>query len=320
MLLQDALNKFYSQMTGVRAPSTIRWYKDRLKSLGLFFENRTVASITLDDLRAWRLYLTEKKTRWENSLRPTVVGGLSAESLHCHVRGCKKFFSWLADEGLISNDVARRLELPYLPKRIKKGLSVANRDKIIKQASTSARDHAIVLILADTACRLAGVAGLRLRDLELENRRAVVREKGRGGFGKERWIYFTPNTARVIKMWLKVRPDCESESVFVSTYYPFKGLSPNAIYEMLERTAKRAGVENGWNPHNWRHGAIRGMLNRGMPLPVASQIAGHSSTAITGDIYGAFSEEMLQEEHDKYTWVGKKTAKKNSEVIENREV
>ncbi|MFM9481578.1 tyrosine-type recombinase/integrase, partial [Streptomyces scabiei] len=50
---------------------------------------------------------------------------------------------------------------------------------------------------------------------------------------------------------------------------------------------KRSGVDpEGVGLHTLRHSAATGMLDAGIPLHVVSRILGHSSVAITGDIYG----------------------------------
>jgi integrase len=72
---------------------------------------------------------------------------------------------------------------------------------------------------------------------------------------------------------------------------------------MLKKVSHSLGYETGFNPHNFRHAAIRGWLNAGMPLPNASRLAGHASTTITGDIYGVVSETKLKADHDQYSWL-----------------
>lgn len=304
MKINNALSNFYLSMDGVLSAETIKWYRNRLKSLVEFFGEKETREITLNDLRAWRSMLASKKKRWENcKYRPSKEGGLSVESIHCHVRAAQRFWTWLCDEEILEKNVARRLEKPPLPTRRKKGISETDRDKILHQAFISGyRDYALVLFVADTACRRGGVSSLVLDNLELEKRRAIIREKGRGG-GKERIVYMHPLTISALQAYLKHRPASSDDHVFLSEFKPHAPLQETGVYEIFKRLAKRAGVRKGWNPHNWRHGSIRGMLDRGMPLSAASELAGHASTAITGDIYGSYGENILQEMHDRYSWI-----------------
>ena len=47
--------------------------------------------------------------------------------------------------------------------------------------------------------------------------------------------------------------------------------------------------------HTLRHSAASVMLTRGVPLKVVSEILGHSSIAITGDIYGHVSPDVARQ-------------------------
>ena len=47
--------------------------------------------------------------------------------------------------------------------------------------------------------------------------------------------------------------------------------------------------------HTLRHSAANVMLTRGVPLKVMSEILGHSSIAITGDIYGHVSPDVARQ-------------------------
>jgi site-specific recombinase XerD len=81
------------------------------------------------------------------------------------------------------------------------------------------------------------------------------------------------------------------------------GITVSGIYQAMKRLAKKAGVPDDWNPHNWRHGAARGMIKNGASLIEVSQILGHSSVSVTGDIYGILGEDELKESHRAFSWM-----------------
>ena len=64
------------------------------------------------------------------------------------------------------------------------------------------RDRAVILMLFDTGCRVGGLCGLRVSDVDLERRRAVVTELG----GKVRIVFFREETAEALEAWLAVWP------------------------------------------------------------------------------------------------------------------
>ena len=63
----------------------------------------------------------------------------------------------------------------------------------------------------------------------------------------------------------------------------------------MKAAAKRAGLPSSVGLHTLRHSAASVMLSAGVPLKVVSEVFGHASVAITGDIYGHVSPEVSRE-------------------------
>jgi len=267
-----------------------------LPSLVSFLGDQPIEKITLAQLRAWRANLAGSTTRYTGTKRER-PGRLSPYTLHQYVRVVRRFFAWCVEEELLAKSPAARLELPQLPKKTVRGISAKNREAIIAHCDNP-RDLAICRMLADTGCRVGGVAGLKMDDLDLDNALCIVWEKGRGGSQKSRVLFLLPITISALKNYLAVRSS-RCENVFLGRYG--NPLTAGGIYQAIERTAIRAGVKKGFNPHNWRHGRIRGWLANGMPLSTASQLAGHSGIQVTGEIYGTFDENQLRVAVNQYS-------------------
>ena len=169
-------------------------------------------------------------------------------------------------------------------------------DAAVKHSSNPERDFALIRFLASTNARVGGVAGLRLEDLDIENRTARVREKGRGGNGKVRAVFFDPKTAEALKKWLQIKPESNDNRVF--------RLTEAGIYQVLKRLARKAGINGPFNPHAFRHGFAKGVLEQGANLAQVSQMMGHSSSYVTVEYYGQFATHELKEFHDRYYWLG----------------
>lgn len=308
MRLINALEDFYLSMDGVYSPNTLKWYRHKLQPLVWSLGDCDIEEITIQMLRTWRADLANKTTTYEDHpTKPTKEGPMSRYTLHGHVRACRRFFKWLEEEEYLELNPAKRLELPAKPKGVRKGIKEKERDLIIETArNDNPRDYAIVLFLADTACRAAGVAGLTIDRLDLDNYRAEVREKGKGGNNKARLVYFGEKTKQALEGWLRIRPtgkNCPFVFVNINKKGGIHGLTVSGVYQAIERLAKKAGVDSGWNPHNWRHGSARGMIKKGASLSEVSQLLGHSTVTVTGDFYGIFSEEELHESHRAYSWI-----------------
>lgn len=306
MKLSTALDAFYESMRGIKSPNTILFYRSRLPSLLKTLGDMEVEDITILHLNHWRAALYDKQTRYDSHpTRETEKGGLSPFTIDQYIRNARRFFRFLYQNKLIPDDLAKNIERPPLPKFKPRGIPVVDRDKLISNVHKSPRDYAIILFLSDTACRVGGLSHLTLDDLDIENCRATVHEKGRGGNNKSRTVFFGEATQKALIDWLKIRPDIPGlDYVFIGNHNGnWNRLHENGVYQVLKRSAHKVGIEKSYNPHSFRHAAIRGLLANGMSLPKVSQIAGHSSTAVTGDIYGCFDENHLAARHKQFSWL-----------------
>jgi site-specific recombinase XerD len=67
---------------------------------------------------------------------------------------------------------------------------------------------------------------------------------------------------------------------------------PRNALRALKVAAKRASLPSTVGLHTLRHSAASVMLAAGVPLKVVSEIFGHASVAITGDVYGHVSPDV----------------------------
>jgi integrase/recombinase XerD len=314
MLLSEALEIFYMSMDGVAADTTIKFYENRLPSLIKILGDREITNVSLDDLRLWRSKLSKREVKYKgHKYHPEVEGKLSPYTVRQYVKCARRFFKWLEEDGKLEKNPAFHLKMPPKPDLPRKGISKPDLSKILIAAEESSiRDLAIVLFLADTGCRVGGLANLKLENIDLQNHRATVYEKGKGGNAKKRIVFYGDRTSYALSSLILQRPPDEEihqdavEFLLLSLIKKdgfYKKLSEEGVYRMLKRLAAKWGIEKGFNPHNFRHGAIRGWLSNGMPLSLASQLAGHSSVTVTADIYGTANEEELYRAHKNYSWM-----------------
>lgn len=314
MRLRDAIKLFISQRVHTVTSKTLRNNELYLRSLIDCLDNPRISEITLNDLRRWRNTLFEKKERYlVHRNRKPITGGYSVWTIKGMIEAVRQLFNWLNREGYLETNAARKLELPALPSGPPKAITAKDLEKLIETARhsatkvLSARNVALILFLRDTGCRLCGVSGLRLENLDLENQRAVVWEKGRGGKSKARTVFFTKETRAALIAWLAVRPqalplpgEVFDEFVFVSERYPFGALTEVAIYCVFRALKQRAGITGRVNPHSLRHARAKTMLEHGAPLGVVSRVLGHSDIRVTDAYYGVYATTELQEQFNKY--------------------
>lgn len=307
--LKFALRQFLSSRAGIVSPSTMRGNRQYLEHLARFIgPERDVQSITLEDLRQWQLSLVERTEKYGGgSKRPKVEGKLSIYTIHGMLRMTKQFFKWLYEENRIKANISDRLRLPPLPDTDPKAISEEDAAKVLTVAQAAPRNYAFIQFLYATGCRLTGAVDLRLGDLNLERGRAVVREKGKGGSGKSRVVFLSPECVQAMREWLAFREKLHPQHDFVFTTMPndaglggSERITRHTVYAFMERAARRAGVTKNFHPHAWRHAFAIRLTLKGVPLGVLSKLMGHNDTKITAQFYARLQVDELQDQYDRY--------------------
>lgn len=289
MKLSEAADLFYTSMIGVKADTTVTWYRKHISLLIDFLCDPPIETVDLFALERFRASLD----------RPSKANGrkgkISPYTIHAHVRSQKRFFTWLYRRQIIEKNPADFLEKPRLPKQPRKGITPQAAEKMLDLSRSSCRDYAILLFIRDTGCRAGGVYNLLTENLDIIHNSAIVREKG----DKERTVFFTTETALALAMYGSFRENpLEDEHFFLSETY-HEPMTYSGVYQIFRRLAKKAKVKTKFSPHQWRHAAARSWIKAGMNLKVVAEILGHGSEQITGDIYGTLGEDELHELYDK---------------------
>jgi site-specific recombinase XerD len=304
MLLSEAIEALcIATRADGRTVRTVDSYREKLSHLVAFLGDVSIEEITLHDLRIYVADMRDRSTIYidHHSHRPR-RGGLSEFTIAGRVRAFKRLFRWLVLEGILEVNPAERIKTPR-PKR-REPKSVDWDDVVAVLATTEGdtitdvRDRAIIFLLTDSACRVGGLCDLRVQDVDLHNRCALVTEKG----GKTRPVFFTGDTAQALAVWLEVRPQDKGAWLFVGFNQRSKGkLTSGAILQMLKRRARRVGVTGTINPHAFRHAFARHYLLSGGDLGTLADLLGHSDVSVTKAFYGIFTREELREKHARHS-------------------
>lgn len=277
---------FTQRLLGQRqaSPRTIAAYRDALRLLLAFASDRTGKSpvqLDLSDLDADLIsaFLTQLEQQRHNSVR-TRNARLAA------IRSLFRFAALRHPEhaGLIQ----RVLAIP--PKRFERGivsfLSPAEVDAVINAPDRSRwhgkRDHALLLLAAQTGLRVSELTGLTHADLHLGTG-AHVRSHGKGR--KERVTPLTPQTVAVLRGWLREQPGQPSDPLFASR----RGhrLSTDAVECLVAKYAATAAQDckslhsKNVTPHTLRHSAAMKLLQSGVDTSVIALWMGHESPRST---------------------------------------
>jgi len=70
-------------------------------------------------------------------------------------------------------------------------------------------------------------------------------------------------------------------------------VDPRNLLRVLESAARSVGVED-VGVHTLRHSAAVGWLEAGIHIKAVADLLGHSSVAVTGDVYGHTSDDTAR--------------------------
>ena len=283
-----------------RSPQTVKAYAEKLSYLLDALGDVPVETITVHELRR---YVSAQLARSDaGELSPFTVAG--------RVRALKRLFSFLVDEEVLTANPARRIHTTKPRNKTPKGILREDIRRLLETTLEGGlmdlRDRAVILLLTDTGCRVGGLCGLRLGDLDLSAGQAWVTEKGE----KTRLVFLCPLTLAALRDWLAVRPTVETDALFLNldrSKRLNKPLSPVAVARMLARRGERAGIEGKVNPHSFRHAFARDYLMSGGDLASLSDLLGHSDVQVTKMFYGVLTGEELRHKHAQHSPVKRLT-------------
>jgi integrase/recombinase XerD len=150
-------------------------------------------------------------------------------------------------------------------------------EKLLDYAKWRPREHALVLFLGDSGCRIGGAAGLRWSDIDFENMRAQVTEKG----AKTRYVFFGEECARALEGWRKIHLQPIDGYVFQKHGHRMKN---DSLGDFFERVCARAKVGT-WGPHSLRHRKGFQFSDQRISVSVAATALGHESKSTTYNHY-----------------------------------
>ena len=136
-----------------------------------------------------------------------------------------------------------------MPERL---LTEADILKMLDTANNS-RDKAIIATLFDSGVRIGELLGMKRRDVDLEGNPAHIIVNGKTGPRRIPILFSVPYISVYLNQQKLRKPDEYLWNVVGS----WAGLTQRADYSairmMLQRVAKRAGIDKRVNPHSFRH-------------------------------------------------------------------
>ena len=174
--------------------------------------------------------------------------GLQATSIRRTLSAIRTYFSFLLAEGYVTSDPTEQVELPKTWRRLPGVLSREDVEKILEAPDIADRlywrDKALLEFAYASGVRVSELAGLKVRDVDLQEGIAMVFGKG----SKERLVPIGRSAQRALDIYLReTRPALARQEGGGVVFLNAQGrpLSRMGIWKILRKHVRRAGVNFG---------------------------------------------------------------------------
>jgi integrase/recombinase XerC len=297
------------------SPDTIREYRRDIQQFETFLTppGATPPPLEQIDHRIVREYVN---SMYEQKLERASVARRLAS--------LRTFFKFCVREKLASQNPARLVATPKLPKRVPRVLTAEELNAFLDNIGSSAavskskrvrkptqrseneakvilkRDRAVLELLYASGLRVSELVGLDLGDIDRRGQMLRVLGKGR----KQRVVPYGAKAQTALEAYWPVRDEIlakpkttpAAEAVFLNH---FGGrLTDRAVHMLVKKYAMLTNVNWNLHPHSLRHAFATHLLADGADLRAIQELLGHVSLSTT-QRYTQASIRQVMEVYDK---------------------
>jgi integrase/recombinase XerD len=218
----------------------------------------------------------------------------------------KLFHRFLVNERILTKDITTTLDSPKTWKKLPHCLGLKEMLKMIEcpdlKTEDGLRDRAILELFYATGMRVSELAHLKVGNVNMEA--GFLKCTGKGS--KERLVPLGSKCKEALEAYLsraraKLEPANQESFLFIAKRgrNGGKGLSRQALWQIIKRYARQAGITQKISPHTLRHSFATHMLEGGADLRVVQELLGHSDISTT-QIYTHIDKNRLKSIHQKF--------------------
>jgi integrase/recombinase XerD len=291
--LETALDLYLDHLRVERAfsPHTIAAYARDLGKLCTFAEKRGAeepSDIDLGLVSAW--------------LSSLAKAGLGPRSSARHLSAARGLMRFLLREAVISADPTELTTRPRFGRKLPHALAESEMLRLIEAPKPTTerglRDRALLSVAYAAGLRATELVSLRAGDVDLG--RGVLAVTGKGN--KRRLVPLGEVAIEHLEEYLAARDRTSKGARSLSrssVLFPGpsgKPLTRQALWKIVRRMARVAGIRNPVHPHQLRHSFATHLLSGGADLRTVQTLLGHSDIATT-EIYTHVSRDHVRETH-----------------------
>lgn len=281
------LNEYYTHVfssylellnSGELSASTVEHYK-------------SIALVFVDFLQQRKIAVTEDITMDICNSYLKTLAGYSFKTIEQHVCGIRHFLRFIYSVGKLRIDYAEKIHMPVVsksakipsvwnPNELKAMLAAIDRNSFIGK-----RDYAMILLACVLGLRIGDIKNLRFQNFNWEDKKiSLIQHKTH----KPLTLPLPDAVGWAVIDYIKNgRPQYyETDIVFLKHMPPFDPISnENSMQQQLVKYMRKAGIDRRAKRHSGfhslRHSAGSMLLEMEIPLPVITDILGHSDSDVT---------------------------------------
>ena len=223
----------------------------------------------------------------------------ATSSISRMISSLRKFYQWLARQDIQKINPMLEIDPPKKEHRLPVALTEEEVTALLKQPDVDKklglRDRALLETMYATGIRVSELINLKLKDLHEDLKLVKVLGKG----SKERLIPINEVALSWIKRYEKkvrdpllLQKNKSSEFIFLNNRG--ESLTRQAVWQIIKRYCKMAGIEKDVTPHTLRHTFATHLLENGADLRVVQEILGHSDISTTQIYTNLTQKHILQ--------------------------
>lgn len=256
---------------GVLMKSTIKSYKAGIKYFLLYLEkcgHTAFKTVEKPCVAAFVPWISERLPGGLNTVLP----------------GVRSFFRFLNEHDIFQQDWDMSLRVVLARKRkIQPGFTQEEVEGILAASKHSMvcgkRDHAILILAANTGLRSVDIIHLRLEDVDWRKNEIRISQHKTGN---ELTLPLLPDVGNAIADYvLHERPVSECRKIFLSVKKPYQELSNQGMCNIVVRAAKASNIDTEMKKQHgirsFRRSVGLRMLEAEIPLDLIREVLGHRS-------------------------------------------
>lgn len=277
------------------SPHTVSAYQSDLDQFMLFLNNPGNAivvpgsiithpdQISYHDIRNWMVELIDQK--------------LTPRSVNRKMATLRKYFKFLLQEGIITQNPASKIRSQKIPKHLPVVVESASLTHILDNDIVTdgdfegLRNKLVVEMLFGTGMRLAELLGLK--DSDINDYEGTLKVLGKRN--KERIIPINTELRILLGRYSELKKNQNFHNNSVMLIVTSKGADayPKLIYLIVQKYLSNISTQNKKSPHVLRHTFATSLLNNGADLNSIKELLGHANLSAT-QIYTHNSVERLK--------------------------